>query len=64
MENEVLRKGIFTCFVAASDRFLRVHRQFCCKRWLEPCRCLPRACIPPEKTKGEKNNNPALSNVS
>lgn len=36
-----------TSLVAASDRFLSVHRQFCIRRWLEPVRCWPRACIPP-----------------
>lgn len=36
-----------TSLVAASDKFLRVHRQFSISRWLEPVRCLPRACIPP-----------------
>ncbi|TNN71254.1 hypothetical protein EYF80_018602 [Liparis tanakae] len=42
-----------TCLVAASDRFLRVHRQFCIRRGVEPERCLPRACIPPAERRQE-----------
>lgn len=37
----------FTCFVAASDRFLRVQRQFWTRRWLGSVRWSPKACIPP-----------------
>lgn len=36
-----------TSLVAASERLRSVHRQFCIRRWLEPVRCFPRACMPP-----------------
>ena len=38
---------IITCLVAASDKFLRVQRQFWTSLWLGSVRCSPRACIPP-----------------
>lgn len=37
----------FTCLVAASERFLRVQRQFWTRRWLGSVRWSPKACIPP-----------------
>ena len=36
-----------TCLVAASDKFLRVQRQFWTSLWLGSVRWSPRACIPP-----------------
>lgn len=39
-----------TCFVAASDRFRQVHRQFWTKRWLWWPKCIANACIPPAST--------------
>lgn len=39
-----------TCLVAASDKFLRVQRQFWTSLWLGSVRWRPRACIPPEQT--------------
>lgn len=39
-----------TCFVAASERFLRVQRQFWTKRWLGSVRWRPKACMPPTHT--------------
>lgn len=38
---------IRTCLVAASDKLRSVHKQFWIRRWLEPVRCWPKACIPP-----------------
>lgn len=46
-----------TCLVAASDKFLRVQRQFWTSLWLGSVRWSPRACIPPghmETDWGEK----------
>lgn len=39
--------SVFTCLVAASERFLRVQRQFWTRRWLGSVRWSPRACMPP-----------------
>ncbi len=40
---------ISTCLVAASERFLKVHKQFCTSRWLGSVRWRPSACMPPEQ---------------
>ena len=40
---------IRTILVAASERFLSVHRQFCTSLWLWCPRCIASACIPPGK---------------
>ena len=40
---------IRTIFVAASERSLSVHRQFCTSLWLWCPRCIASACIPPGK---------------
>lgn len=45
-----LQDADLTCLVAASDKFLRVQRQFWTSLWLGSVRWSPRACIPPEKT--------------
>lgn len=41
------QSALLTCLVATSERFLRVHRQFCTSLGLELVRCFPRACMPP-----------------
>lgn len=38
---------VITCFVAASERFLRVQRQFWTRRWLGSVKWRPKACMPP-----------------
>lgn len=38
---------VLTCLVAASERFLRVQRQFWTRRWLGSVRWSPKACMPP-----------------
>lgn len=40
-----------TCLVAASDKFLRVQRQFWTSLWLGSVRWSPRACMPPNRRK-------------
>ena len=48
-----MREGYFTCLVAASDKFLRVQRQFWTSLWLGSVRWRPSACMPPEESQTE-----------
>ncbi len=45
-----------TCLVAASERFLRVQRQFWTRRWLGSVRWSPKACMPPAHTSQSTTN--------
>ena len=45
-----MRLSRFSILVPASDRFLRVQRQFWTSLWLGWPRCMARACMPPAST--------------
>lgn len=47
-------EAVVTCLVAASDKFLRVHRQFWTSLWLGSVRWSPSACMPPAEIKNTR----------